>query len=135
MATDTRHTEQLVRDYVAWVNGDTSKRDALSESVDVYNPGLQDGEVHTRAAYEAQLQAIGTGFLNFELAGARSSRVATTASVEFTVTGTNDGEFKGIPATGRDVEIRGARRSGPTTAPSRRCARTTTRRRFPSNSD
>jgi hypothetical protein len=41
---NTTESEQVVRDFVAWENGDESKRRVVSESLDMYNPGLLDGE-------------------------------------------------------------------------------------------
>lgn len=66
MATDTTRSEQVVHEYTAWVNGDSSKVNVLSESVDVYNPGLPNGEVHGRAEYEAYIQELRTGLPDFQ---------------------------------------------------------------------
>lgn len=107
MATDTTQHEQLVRDYVAWVNGDSAKVDVLAESIDVYNPGLPGGEVHERAEYAAYLRAIRTGFPDVHFATEEVVSADDVVLVEFTITGTHDGEFKGIPPTERTVEIRG----------------------------
>lgn len=101
-------SEQVVHDYIAWVNGDPSKVNVLSESVDVYNPGLPEGEVHDRAAYEAYLREIRAGFPDLQFTEEAVVSSDDVALVEFTITGTHDGEFVGIPPTGREVEIRGA---------------------------
>lgn len=107
MATDTTQHEQLVRDYFAWVNGDSSKLDVFSESVDVYNPGLPDGEVHERAEYDAYLQKIKAGFSDVHFAEEEVVSGDDVVMVEFTVTGTHDGKFRGLPPTGRKLKIRG----------------------------
>jgi len=107
MATDPTQPEQVVHDYVAWVNGDSSKIDVLAESVDVYNPGLSDGEVHGRAAYESYIQELRTELPNFHFTEDTIVSRADIVIVEFTITGTHDGELKGIPPTGRKLELRG----------------------------
>lgn len=99
--------KQVVDDYVAWVNGDPAGKAALAESVDVYNPGLPGGEVHSRAAYESYLAEIRTGFPDFQFVAEAVVEGSDTVMVEFTVSGTHEGEFKGLPPTGRVVEIRG----------------------------
>lgn len=45
---DTTNPEQVIRDLIAYSNGNQSKADAISESVHVYNPGLPNGEAHSR---------------------------------------------------------------------------------------
>ena len=107
MATDPTQPEQVVHDYVAWVNGDSSKIDALAESVDVYNPGLSDGEVHGRAAYDSYVQELRTGLPDFHFTEDMIVSRGDVVIVEFTITGTHDGELKGIPPTGRKLELRG----------------------------
>ena len=107
MATETTQPEQLVHDYAAWLNGESSKVKVLSESVDVYNPGLPDGEVHSRSDYQAYIQELRTGLPDFRFTEDDVVSAGDIVMVEFTITGTHDGELKGIPATGREVEIRG----------------------------
>ena len=112
MATDTTRSEQVVHEYTAWVNGDSSKVNVLSELVDVYNPGLPNGEVHGRAEYEAYIQELRTGLPDFHFTEKEVVSSGDIVMVEFTITGTHDGELKGIPATGREVEIRGIEKFG-----------------------
>jgi steroid delta-isomerase-like uncharacterized protein len=107
MPTDPMQPEQVVHDYVAWVNGDPSKIDALAESVDVYNPGLSDGEVHGRAAYDSYIQGLRTGLPDFHFTENLIVSGGDVVIVEFTITGTHDGELKGIPPTNRKLELRG----------------------------
>jgi steroid delta-isomerase-like uncharacterized protein len=107
MATDSTQPEQVVHDYVAWLNGDSSKVDALAESVDVYNPGLSDGEVHDRAAYASYIQELRAGLPDLHFTGDMTISRDDVVFVEFTITGTHDGELKGIPPTGRQLELQG----------------------------
>lgn len=107
MATDQPDPEQVVHDYVAWLNGDSSKLEALAESVDVYNPGLSDGEVHDRAAYDAYVRELRTGLPDFRFTEELTLTRDDLVIVEFSITGTHEGDLKGIPPTGRSLELRG----------------------------
>lgn len=97
--------EQIVQDVVAYSNGDASKRDALSETVYVYNPGLPDGEAHSRAEWEEYQSEIEAGFPDFHLEVHDRIAQADVVMEEVEITGTHEGEFKGLPPTGREVEI------------------------------
>lgn len=105
--TNITESERAVQDYIAWVNGAPSKVTVLSESVDVSNPGLPDGEVHSRTAYESYLQELRTGFSDLQFTEEEVVSSGDVVMVEFIITGTHDGEFQGLPPTGREVEIRG----------------------------
>lgn len=107
MASEPTQHERIVRDYVAWANGDESKLDVMAESVDVYNPGLPGGEVHSREKYHEYLREIEAGFSDLQF---EKGDVAANGDVvfwEFVVSGTHDGEFQGLPPTGREIEFRG----------------------------
>lgn len=67
MAQNQEDTEQIMEDYVAWENGDSSKLDVMSESVDVYNPGLPGGEVHNREEWTAYFDRIQVAFPDYEV--------------------------------------------------------------------
>lgn len=105
MTDSNPEPEQVVRDCFAWFNGDGSKIDSMSESIDVYNPGLPDEEVHGRDAWEAYLKELKKGFpdISFEIEEVATN--GTIVMVEATVSGTHTGEFQGLPATGREVEV------------------------------
>lgn len=106
--TDTvTQTEQVVRDFVAWENGDSSKADVVSESLDAYNPGLDGGEVHDRERYAAYLRAGRSAFPDMQIAIEEMVASGETVMAEVRITGTHEGEFKGLPPTGREVDIRG----------------------------
>ncbi|GAA0675565.1 ester cyclase [Natronoarchaeum mannanilyticum] len=103
--TNTAQSEQVARDFVAWENGDDSKIDVVSESLDMYNPGLPNGEAHHREEvaaylYESRAAFPDAAFLIEEIVADDNVILA-----ELTVRGTHQGEFKGIPPTGRRVEF------------------------------
>ncbi len=105
MSGASTDTEQVIRDYVAWENGDHSKQGAVSESVDVYNAGLPGGEVHSREGRDAYNRKIREAFPDYHV---EIQDVAVNGSVgmmEVKITGTHKGEFKDLPPTGREVEI------------------------------
>ena len=104
--TDSR-TAQVVRDFVAWENGDASKVDVVSESLDTYNPGLEGGEVHDRESYAAYLQEGRSAFPDMQVEIEEMVAEGELVMAEVRITGTHEGEFKGLPPTGRSVDIRG----------------------------
>jgi steroid delta-isomerase-like uncharacterized protein len=104
--TDTR-TERIVREFVAWENGDASKRDVVSESLDAHNPGLDDGEVHDRESYAAYLEAGRSAFPDMEITVEEIVTAGEIAMAEVRITGTHEGPLDGLPPTGRSVDIRG----------------------------
>jgi steroid delta-isomerase-like uncharacterized protein len=107
MSDTTADSEQVVREFVAWENGDASKVDVVSESLDVYNPGLSGGEVHDRESYASYLRDGRSAFPDFRIAIQEIVASGDIVLAEVRITGTHDGEFKGLPPTGRSVDIRG----------------------------
>lgn len=104
--TDTNsNPEAVVRDCFAWFNGDESKVDSMSKTIDVYNPGLPGGEVHGRDAWESYLREIEQGFPNISFEIEAIATNDNIVMVEDTVTGTHTSEFQGLPPTGRTLEI------------------------------
>lgn len=104
--TETRDPEAVVRDCFAWSNGEFSKVDVMAESLDVYNPGLPDGESHERSVWAEYTRAIHDGFpdIHFEILELASSE--NTVLVEYRVSGTHRGAFDGLPPTHREIEFR-----------------------------
>lgn len=104
MADDVQ-SEQVIHDLIAYSNGDSSKADTISESVDVYNPGLPDGEAHSRDTWDAYNREIKAGFPDFHVEEEELVVSGDIGMAELKITGTHEGEFKGLPPTGREVEI------------------------------
>lgn len=105
MSGDTSDVEQLLRDFVAWENGDASKRGVVAETVDVYNPGLPGGEVHSRADWEAYNEKIRAAFPDYTVELLDLVVADDLGMFEVRLTGTHEAEFQGLPPTGREIEV------------------------------
>lgn len=99
--------ESVLDDYTALWNGDFSKLEVVSESVDVYLPALSDGEVHGRDAFESYLRDLRTGFPDWHVTVDETLAEDGVVMKEWTVTATHKGEYSGVPPTGRPIEISG----------------------------
>lgn len=109
MAQSTSEIERLVNDYLdVWNDGDYAKMsDVLAESIAVYDPGAPEGEVHGHGGLEALLRELRTAFPDFRVAIDDMLAGDETIMAEWTFTGTHEGEFNGVPPTGRKVELTG----------------------------
>lgn len=105
MGNERSETEQVVNDAFAWLNGDSSKIDAVAESVDVYGPALPEGEVHSRDEWASFISANRDGFPDMEFSIQELVVGDGVAMAELTISGTHEGEFMGIPPTYREIEI------------------------------
>jgi steroid delta-isomerase-like uncharacterized protein len=106
MGEEATDTERVVQDAFDWLNGDSSKIEAIAESVDVYGPALPDGEVHSRDEWASFIGANREGFPDIEFSMQELVVGDTVAMAELTLSGTHQGEFMGVPPTGREIEIR-----------------------------
>ena len=102
----TRH-EQLMSDYLALWHGEYSKIDAVSDSFVAYEPSAPSGEVHGPDAFEAYVRELRTAFPDFTITVEAALEDAEMVMTEWTGTGTHEGEFNGLPPTGRTFEHRG----------------------------
>jgi steroid delta-isomerase-like uncharacterized protein len=102
--TDTTRYESLVNDWYAMFNGDLSKLDVLAESVEINDPLA---ELHGREEVEAFIQEMRTAFPDIHLTWDEMLSDDDTVMVEWTITGTHEDEFNGIPPTGNEVEQQG----------------------------
>ena len=106
MAQSTADAERIAEDYVEMWNERAFERipDLVSESFVHVDP---DGsEVDGRDGLEGYMRGILSGFpdLHVEVTDMVSS--GNTVMYEATLTMTHEGEFEGIPPTGREVETR-----------------------------
>jgi steroid delta-isomerase-like uncharacterized protein len=103
----TRNHEQVMNDYTALWNGNFAKLDVVAPSVDVSHPSAPDGEVRGRDALEALIRDLHAGFSDFNVVVHDWMSRDDLVMKEYTMTGTHDGELRGVPPTGREVESPG----------------------------
>lgn len=101
--------EQLVTDYLAvWNHGEYANLpDVVAEDVVIYEPSAPGGEIRGRDELESFLREMRAAFP--DLYGAIDDALATDEFVmlEWTTTATHEGEYEGLPATGREIELSG----------------------------
>lgn len=105
--TGTGGHEQLMDDYTALWNGDFTKLDAVADSVAIYHPSAPDGEIHGREALEAFIREYHSAYPDFHIEVHDWIARGEVIMKEYTMTGTHEGEFDGLPPTGREVESTG----------------------------
>lgn len=90
-------------------SGDFSKLDVASESVAIYDPAAPGGEVHGRDALESYIRKLHTAFPDFTMDMHENDMLTSddVVMIEWTGTGTHEGEFAGIPPTGREFRVIG----------------------------
>lgn len=109
MAQTTPDAEQIVRSYVdVWNTGDEERlSEVLSESAAVHDPGAPDGVVHGRDEFEAFLREIRAGFPDFSITVDEMLSADEVVMLEWSASGTHEGEYSDIPPTGREFELSG----------------------------
>ena len=103
MARATRDAEGTVRAYVDVWNAKIPE--VVSESISVYNPTAPGGEVHGRDGLEAFMRGVVAGFPDFHVTVHDMVSNDDLVMYDATLTMTHEGEFDGIPPTGRKVEV------------------------------
>ena len=98
--------EEVVRAVEGLHSGDVSNLDVYAESASFYGPDIPDG-IHGRDAYENYAKEVVPAFPDLRLSVDDVLASDEVVMVEWTWTGTHEGEFEGIAPTGREVEIRG----------------------------
>lgn len=101
-------SERLVNGYVdAWNEQDYSAiPELVSESIVVHNPTAPGGVVRSRDELEAFMRGVTAGFPDFHVTILDLLADENQVMYEAELTMTHEGEFEGIPPTGREVEIR-----------------------------
>ncbi|MBX0298025.1 ester cyclase [Haloarcula nitratireducens] len=108
--TSTTEREQLLKTYQEYEelwNGDYSKLDLVSESIAFYDPGVPDGMIHGREAFEAYLRSVRSAFPDWYVDADNLLAEGEIVMKEWTVTATHEGEYRGVPPTHREIEIKG----------------------------
>lgn len=109
MAETTTEAEQLVREWVnVWNDGDYEKiRDIVAESATIHDPAAPEGEVHGPDEFEGFLRELRAGFPDFTITINDMLASDEVVMIEWTVTGTHEGEFNGISPTENKLEHSG----------------------------
>ncbi|MEF8842459.1 MAG: ester cyclase [Haloarculaceae archaeon] len=106
MTQTTADAERVANDYVEMWNKRGFERLPELVSGSFVHADPDGSEVHGRGGLEGYMRGILSGFpdLHVDVTGMVSS--GGTVMYEATLTMTHEGEFEGIPPTGREVEIR-----------------------------
>lgn len=108
MAEATSEAEQLMNDFLAVSNEQAYSQlpDVVSESFVWETPAAPGGKVRGPDSAEDVVREVTGAFPDFEaeLLDVLTNDDKGMAEVRFTMT--HEGEYKGIPATGQDVELR-----------------------------
>lgn len=105
MTEATTTIEAVMNDYEALWNGDFSKADVLAESVVVRSPTT--GVVQGREDVEQMIRDMHSAFPDFHITTDDMLAGDETVMLEWTITGTHEGEYMGAPPTGRELEVTG----------------------------
>lgn len=105
MAKTTADAEQLVIEYVdAWNEREFSKfPDILAESFTLTSPTA--GTVRGSSNCETYARAVVSGFSDFQITVEEMLADGNLVMTESVLTGTNDGEYEGMPPTREEIEI------------------------------
>lgn len=76
-------------------------------AVDAVDHDPAPGQGPGREGYRSFFQTLGTAFPDAHLEPATMVADDDHVVLAYTLTGTHDGEFQGIPATGKKIEVRG----------------------------
>lgn len=107
MAEATTEVEQLASDFMALWDGDFSKLDAVADSFVMRSPALPEGEARGRETLEERIKAIHSGFPDFHMS--RDDMLASDEiiMIEWTMSGTHEGQYLGVPPTHLEMEVSG----------------------------
>ena len=108
MTEATEEAEQLVNAYLSmWEQQEYSKiPDLVSESFEMHGPFTPEEGIRGRDGLEEWMREVTSGFPDFRTDVLDVLSSDDLVMCEITVSGTHEGEFDGVPPTGREVEIR-----------------------------
>jgi steroid delta-isomerase-like uncharacterized protein len=101
----TRHG-QFVDEYETLWDGEFERRDVVSESVVVHDPGRPE-PIHGREELLEHIRESRSSFPDLAIRTSDLLAEGETVMWEWTMTGTNEGELRGLPPTGNEVDITG----------------------------
>lgn len=112
MTQTTPTAEQLVQDFLDIINerDESAVDDVLSESFVMIDPSVPGGEIDGHEGIKALIREVEQGFPDFRIEILDSLASEEVVMVEVRYTGTHEGEFYGLPPTGRRVEFQGMER-------------------------
>lgn len=101
------HQQQVIAEYEALWNGEFTNIEVVDDSASVYDPAAPDGVVHGRDAVDAHVRETFRGFPDFELETHDMLVRDDIVMLDWTASGTFEGEFYGAPPTGRSFTVSG----------------------------
>lgn len=107
MAEPPTQNLELARAAMDVHSGDLTKLEVYAETVNRYDPFMPDEGVHGRDAFEKDLRDVKMAFPDVHVTADEMLVSDDVAMIEWTWTGTHEGEFMGIPPTQNTVEVRG----------------------------
>ena len=107
MTEPTTDAERLAMDLIDVWNERQYARipDVVSESFVMHDPAAPGGAVHGADGLETFIRGVVSGFPDFHVSVSDMLSGDDLVMYEATITMTHEGEFDGIPPTGRAVEI------------------------------
>lgn len=102
-------TERLLKAFTEVTNDRDFDRlsDIVAETFVWSTPAAPGGEVHGPDEAREVMEKITSGFPDFEVEVTDALTSGDKGMAELTFTMTHEGEYEGIPPTGREVELRG----------------------------
>ncbi len=106
MTEHANDPREVARRFFAAASSDSFDDELIAEDFVYHGPAML-GEMRGREAFRGMMGGFRTGFPGFETEIGQMIAEGDLVAVWHTHTGRHDGEFAGIPATGRPVRIDG----------------------------
>ena len=106
MSEDSTRHEQFVDEYETLWDGEFEKRDIVSESVVVHDPGSPE-PIEGREELLEHIRGSRSSFPDLAIRTSDLLADGETIMWAWTMRGTNEGELQGLPPTGNEVDITG----------------------------
>lgn len=109
MAATTPDAEERVTSFVneVWNSRNYKKiPEFVSESFEMHDPAAPDGVVHGPDGLEEFIRTVVAGFPDFQVSISDMISDGDLVMYEGMITMTHEGEFDGLPPTGRRVEVK-----------------------------
>ena len=103
----TQGVEEIIHAAMDVHSGDVSKLDVYAETVSRYDPFMPDEGVHGRDALEKDIRDVKEAFPDVRVRADNLLVSEDVAMLEWTWTGTHEGEFQNLSPTNNMVEVHG----------------------------